>query len=63
MNELGEAFAGMQPPKREWFSADMLTTNMAALMFYGDATLDQPWPGLAWSRFHYNPGSPVVRIQ
>lgn len=63
MNEIGEIVARMPPQDREWFSADLMSHGMAAAMFYGDAALDQPWPGLAWSRFHYNPDSPVVRFQ
>lgn len=35
------------------------------LFLYGDSTpepaaVGQPWPGLAWSRYHYNPGPPVA---
>lgn len=31
-------------------------------IFYGDSYAWEPWPGLAWSRFHYNPGRPVAAV-
>ena len=31
-------------------------------IFYGDSYAWEPWPRLAWSRFHYNPGRPAAAM-